>query len=252
METHDSTIHYYLEINTKKFTSNFKYINRVFLDFIIDFDIFSHDENETKKRPQFYLEQEIINNYENEYELFKNDMNTYINTFLCELKQIKEKEENIYTNEQKWIDVKLYKICEDIRINMKYHLRNDFNIIFYHSNVKNKIDKKYDDKFKDIINNIQKYTKNLFNEFNYKKKKLIQDIDNECNIKYPHYIHFCYDEFFLFDYINDGQYINDCLLYKVYNEITEEKINKIESLLYLMIFKNVPQDLVRYCIKSYL
>ena len=66
METHDSTIHYYLEINTKKFTSNFRYIDRVFLDFIIDFDIFSHDENQTKIRPQFYLEQEIINNYENE------------------------------------------------------------------------------------------------------------------------------------------------------------------------------------------
>ena len=81
METHDSTIHYYLEINTKKFTSNFRYIDRVFLDFIIDFDIFSHDENENKKRAQFYLEQEIINNYENEYKLFKNDMNTYINIF---------------------------------------------------------------------------------------------------------------------------------------------------------------------------
>ena len=52
--------------------------------------------------------------------------------------------------------------------------------------------------------------------------------------------------------MNDEPYIYDCLLYKVYNEITEEKINKIKSLLYLMIYKNVPQDIVRYCIKSYL
>ena len=85
-----------------------------------------------------------------------------------------------------------------------------------------------------------------------KKEKLIQDIYNECNIKYPHYIKFKYDEYFKFDDIYDGQYINDCLLYKVYNEITEEKMNKIKSLLYLMIYKNLPQDLVRYCIKSYL
>ena len=56
METHDSTVLYYIEIKTKKIMYNFRYIHRVFSDFIIDFDIFSHDENETKKRPQFYLE----------------------------------------------------------------------------------------------------------------------------------------------------------------------------------------------------
>ena len=101
METHDSTVLYYLEIKTKKLMSNFRYIHRVFSDFIIDFDIFSDDENETKKWPQFSLEKDIIINYENEYKLFKNDMNTCMNTFLCELKQIKAKEENIYSNEQK-------------------------------------------------------------------------------------------------------------------------------------------------------
>ena len=61
--------------------SNFRYIHRVFSDFIIDFDILSDDKNETKKWPQFSLERYIINNYENEYKLFKNDMNTYINIF---------------------------------------------------------------------------------------------------------------------------------------------------------------------------
>ena len=114
METHDSTVPYYLE-SKKKFMSNFRDINIAFSDFIIDFDIFSDDENETKKYSQFSLERDIINHYENEYKLFKNDMNTCINTFLCELKQIKVKEEKIYSK-QKWRDVKLYKKCIDIYI----------------------------------------------------------------------------------------------------------------------------------------
>ena len=85
-----------------------------------------------------------------------------------------------------------------------------------------------------------------------KRKKLIQDTDDECYIKYPHYIKFNYDIFFTFEEIHDESYVYNCLIYKAYNEITEEKINKIKSLLYLMIYKNVPQDIVRYCIKSYL
>ena len=36
------------------------------------------------------------------------------------------------------------------------------NRIFYHSNVKNKIDKKYDDEFKDLLRYYKKYTKNFF------------------------------------------------------------------------------------------
>ena len=48
-------------------------------------------------------------------------------------------------------------------------------------------------------------------------------IYNECNIKYPHYIKFHYDTYFTFDDIYYEPYIYDCLLYKVYNEITEEK-----------------------------
>ena len=56
METHDSTVPYYLERKTKKFMSNFRDAHSVFSDFITDFDIFSDDENETKKWPQFYLE----------------------------------------------------------------------------------------------------------------------------------------------------------------------------------------------------
>ena len=35
-------------------------------------------------------------------------------------------------------------------------------------------------------------------------------------------------------------------------EKLEEKINKLKSLLYLMIYKNAPQDIGRYCIQSYL
>ena len=110
MEFHNSTVPYYLESKTKTFMSDFRDINDIFSDFIIDFDIFSDDEAETKNWPQFYLERDIKNFYENEYKLFKNGMNTYINIFLCRLKQIKAKEENIYSNEQKWRDVKLYKI----------------------------------------------------------------------------------------------------------------------------------------------
>ena len=81
METHDSAVPYYLESKTKKFMSNFRDINDVFADFTIDFDIFSDDETKTKNWSQFYLERDIINYYENEYKLFKNDMNTYINIF---------------------------------------------------------------------------------------------------------------------------------------------------------------------------
>ena len=81
METHDSTVHYYLESKTKQFMSNSRDINYIFLDFTTDFDIFSDDESKTKKWPQFYLERDIINYYENEYKLFKNGMNTYVNTF---------------------------------------------------------------------------------------------------------------------------------------------------------------------------
>ena len=81
MENHESTAPYYLESKTKKFMSNFRDINIAFSDFIIDFDIFSDNETETKNWPQFYLERDIINYYENEYKLFKNDMNTYINIF---------------------------------------------------------------------------------------------------------------------------------------------------------------------------
>ena len=65
METHYSTVPYYLESKTKKFMSNFRDINDVFSDFIIDFDIFSDDGTETKNWPQFYLERYIINYYEN-------------------------------------------------------------------------------------------------------------------------------------------------------------------------------------------
>ena len=81
METHDSTVPYYLESKTKKFISNFRDICDVFSDITIDFDIFSDDETETKNWAQFFLERYIINCYENEYKLFKNDMNTYINIF---------------------------------------------------------------------------------------------------------------------------------------------------------------------------
>ena len=98
--------------------------------------------------------------------------------FLCELKQIKAKEENIYTNEQKWIDVKLYKICEDIRItyfiNIKYDVIDESNIINYHSNVKNKIDKKYDDEFKDLLRYYKKYTKNFLMSLTTKRKNLFK------------------------------------------------------------------------------
>ena len=54
---------------------------------------------------------------------------------------------------------------------------------------------------------------------------------------------------------NIEKYSCACLFYQFYNEINKEKIqerHKIKLFLYLMIYKNVPQDLVRYCIKSYL
>ena len=44
--------------------SVFRYIDAIFSDFIIDFDIFSDDENETKNRPQYYLERDIKIHYE--------------------------------------------------------------------------------------------------------------------------------------------------------------------------------------------
>ena len=49
MEIHRSTVPYYLERKTKRFLSDFRDIGDIFTDFIIDFDTFSDDENETKK-----------------------------------------------------------------------------------------------------------------------------------------------------------------------------------------------------------
>ena len=48
---------------------------------------------------------------------------------------------------------------------------------------------------------------------------------------------------------------NHCFFYQIVNNDIKkqtEKKHKIKSLLHLMIYKNLPQDLVRYCIKSYL
>ena len=81
METHNSTLPYYLETKTKSFMSNFRDIGDIFTDFIIDFDIFSDEETETQNWPQFYPERDVKYYYKNEYELFKNEMNTYINIF---------------------------------------------------------------------------------------------------------------------------------------------------------------------------
>ena len=61
MEIHKSTVPYYLERKTKRCMSDFIDIGDIFTDFIIDFDIFSDDENETKNWPQFYLERDIKN-----------------------------------------------------------------------------------------------------------------------------------------------------------------------------------------------
>ena len=67
------------------------------------------------------------------------------------------------------------------------------------------------------------------------------------------YINFSFDACTYFS--NKKEYCHVLSMYQFYNEIKKEKIqeqHKIKSLLYLMIYKNVPQDLVRYCIKSYL
>ena len=66
--------------------------------------------------------------------------------------------------------------CEVIQSMYRYiYITHDMlykpNIIFYHSNVKNKIDKKYDNEFKDLTRYYKKYTKKPFNEFDYKKGK---------------------------------------------------------------------------------
>ena len=53
MEFHKSTVPYYLERKTKHFMSDFIDIGYIFTDFIIDFDIFSVDENETKNGHNF-------------------------------------------------------------------------------------------------------------------------------------------------------------------------------------------------------
>ena len=81
MEYHDTTAPYYLESKTKRFMSDFRDIEAIFSDFITDFGIFSDDENETKNRPQYYQERDVKTHYENEYKLFKNEMNTRINIF---------------------------------------------------------------------------------------------------------------------------------------------------------------------------
>ena len=56
----------------------------------------------------------------------------------------------------------------------KTRMYSNTNIILYHSIVINKIDKKYDYEFKDLLRYYKKYTKKLFNEFDYKKENLFK------------------------------------------------------------------------------
>ena len=55
--------------------------------------------------------------------------------------------------------------------------------------------------------------------------------------------------------IKTYEFKKSLFFYQIVNNYIKKQIDikhKIKSLLYLMVYKNVPQDIVRYCIKSYL
>ena len=106
-----------------------------------------------------------------------------------------------------------------------------------------------------IIKNAQK--KILF-RYEKRKKNVTQCINSGyciCRtLRIPdEYIMFSFDAGIHFS--NKISYCQILSMYQFYNEMNKERIleqHKIRSLLYVMIYKNVPQDIVRYCNKSYL
>ena len=55
--------------------------------------------------------------------------------------------------------------------------------------------------------------------------------------------------------IKTDEFKKSLFFYQIVNNDIKKQIetkHKIKSLLYLMIYKNVSQDIVRFCIKSYL
>ena len=158
---------------------------------------------------------------------------------------IEKKEKGSFSYERKLKDVKLY---------VKYMSYGNG-----HSKPTIELDIKYNDKFRNLSIYYRKPTERIFNKFENNKRKLIQTV----NKKYPQHEAFIREDIKYIDITynkclrvkNIEKHYCACLFYQFYNEINKEKMrkqHKLKSLLYLMIYKNIPQDIVRYCIKSYL
>ena len=158
---------------------------------------------------------------------------------------IEKKEEESFSYEQKFRDLKIRlrdRSWEESR----------------------RLDKKYNDHFNILFNYYKKCTEKILFRFEKRKKNIIQCINSKYCI-YRTLPIYKYDYAMLsvlycnydvgIDFYNKRDYYHILSMFQFYNEINKEKIreqHKIKSLLYLLIYKNVPQDLVRYCIKSYL
>jgi len=179
------------------------------------------------------------------YVSFRDTIINVVEDFIIEKNMIEKKEEESFSYEQKFRDLKIRlrdRSWEESR----------------------RLDKKYNDHFNILFNYYKKCTEKILFRFEKRKKNIIQCINSKYCIyrtlpisKYNYAM--LSDDYCNFDvgiyFYNKRVYYHILSMFQFYNEINKEKIfeeHKIKSLLYLMIYKNIPQDLVRYCIKSYL
>ena len=176
------------------------------------------------------------------YVSFRDIIINVVEDFIIEKNIIEKKEEESFSYEQKLRDVKLY---------VKYMPDDVEDIIPIIA-----LDVKYNYKFRNIFIYYQETTERILDMFEYLKKSLVQRTIKKYHLDVSILTVDMYNEYVTYlRFENIEKYSCACLFYRFYNQINKEKIreqHKIESLLYLMIYKNVPQDIVRYCIKSYL
>ena len=176
------------------------------------------------------------------YVSFRDILINVVEDFIIEKNIIEKKEEESFSYEQKLRDVKLYvKYMPDDGGDTKPIIALDIKYIY---------------KFRNLFIYYQETTEFILNQLECIKKILFKIKIKKCHLDDSILMLNMYNEdvsYLRFE--NIEKYSCACLFYRFYNEINKEKIreqHKIKSLLYLMIYKNIPQDIVRYCIKSYL
>ena len=102
-----------------------------------------------------------------------------------------------------------------------------------------------------ILNHLNEKNNNEFNFYRCKRNEMIDCLDEHIKEKKirPENVYSCIKK------IKTDEFKKSLFFHQIVNNDIKkqiEKKHKIKSLLYLMVYKNAPQDLVRYCIKSYL